>query len=448
MSDEPTFGGVTHRAHAPGQIVLRVREEAIRPHLEAGSALSIASARRLPDSVVEPLAFLREKAGAKEVSPLFVSNRVRARATSRTTPGGKSLTADNRHRIGLMASVVESESEDLAGIAVVEVPKKAISTDVLRMVAGSPAIEWAEPMPARWLTKTTPSDSAVNRQWGLRAIRWYQATIPDAGEITVAVIDTGIDTTHPDLARLSIAYEHSGLSKLDLIGHGTHVSGIIGATTNAASGTTGVSRCKLSVYKVFDDKPADDGQFYVDGERYLRALGAVSSSGAKVLNLSLGGTASSQAEQVLFNRLRRFGVTVVAAMGNEFDQGNPTEFPAAYDNVFAVGASDETDQRSPFSNTGPHIQIVAPGTNILSTLPIRRSEFRDETAYAAWSGTSMATPHVAAAAALLTAKDPKSTPLTVSNKLVRTARKVPAMKGRARTEEYGSGLLDLQRALS
>ena len=202
------------------------------------------------------------------------------------------------------------------------------------------------------------------------------------------------------------------------------------------------------MFKVFPDQPADDGEFYVDGDRYLRALNAVIEAKAKVLNLSLGGTVASQAEQLLFNRLDRFGVTVVAAMGNEYAHGNPTEYPAAYDNVFGVGATAETDLRASYSNTGRHIQLAAPGSNILSTLPTSRSPHRDESNYAAWSGTSMATPHVAAAAALLAASHADWGPDAIKEQLVKTARKLPDMKGGAWTQAYGSGLLDLERALS
>lgn len=448
MSDQPTFGGTTHLDYAPGQIVLRVHEEAVRPYVEAGAAMSVESARRLPDSVSEPLDYLRREAGASAVRPLFVSSRVRARARATATRAGRSLPARERQRIAIVASVAESESEELAGLTVVDVPKDKVSADLLRKVSSSPAIDFAEPMPARWLTRAHQSEPTQNRQWGLRAINWYQATRPDASDVTVAVLDTGVDANHSDLRSLSIDYHHEGLSSRDIVGHGTHVSGIISATTNNEVGVNGVARCKLLVHKVFADDPADDGEFYVDGDRYLRALNAVIEAGAKVLNLSLGGTLRSQAEQILFNRLERFGVTVVAAMGNEFERGNPTEYPAAYDNVFAVGATAETDLRAAFANTGRHIQLAAPGSNILSTLPATRSSYRDEVEYGSWSGTSMATPHAAAAAALVAAKHPEWAPAEINDRLIKTARKVPDMKGRAFTQVYGNGVLDLERALS
>ena len=137
-------------------------------------------------------------------------------------------------------------------------------------------------------------------------------------------------------------------------------------------------------------------------------------------------------------------------MGNEYGEGNPTEYPAAYQGVFAVGAINEASRRAPFSNTGPNIALCAPGTNILSTLPMKPSAYRkpDETQYAAWSGTSMATPHVTAAAALVRARYGSLGAEQVRDRLQETAAKLPAMKGKNRTNEYGTGLLNLKDAVS
>jgi subtilisin family serine protease len=162
----------------------------------------------------------------------------------------------------------------------------------------------------------------------------------------------------------------------------------------------------------------------------------------------VGGTASSKTEAALFRLIERAGVAAVAAMGNGFLQGNLPEYPGAYDHVLAVGAVSETLERSPFSNTGDHIGLAAPGSNVLSTLPVRRSRFRPETRYASWSGTSMASPHVAAAACLLAAAHPGWDAADIKGRLTATARPVPEMKGKARTHAYGSGLLDVEAALA
>jgi subtilisin family serine protease len=166
------------------------------------------------------------------------------------------------------------------------------------------------------------------------------------------------------------------------------------------------------------------------------------------LNLSIGGTASSETEQLLFRRLEAAGVAVVAAMGNDYQAGNSTEYPAAYATVFAVGAVAENGRRSSFSNTGQHIALVAPGSNILSTLPMKASPYLDETEYASWSGTSMATPHVSGVAALAAAKFPNLSPLDLKKRLRDTARKLPAMKNKPWTKEYGTGVVDVKNILT
>ncbi|HKC22822.1 MAG TPA: S8 family serine peptidase [Gaiellaceae bacterium] len=337
------------------------------------------------------------------------------------------------------AHTLESLDDNLR---VVEIDEHAVSPQLLRTVESSPAVAFAERMPARWLSVDQAADPRHNRQWGLRAIRWFDAATPDAAAVTVAICDTGVDERHPDLAAAIASYDHEGASADDIVGHGTHVSGIVAGRNDDAAGVVGVAGCRVAMWKVFPDQP-NQGNFYVDGTAFLRALNAVATSGAKVLNLSLGGTQSSQAEQLLFERLERAGVTVVAAMGNEHDHGNPVEYPAAYDHVLAVGAVAETNRRSPFSNTGPHIGIAAPGSNVLSTLPTKPSPYRPDTAYASWSGTSMATPHVSAAAALVAAQHPDWTPADTKEHLRARAAKVADMDGQSFTEGFGSGLLDI-----
>ena len=425
--------------YLPGQIVVRVHEAAVRPHVAARRlAIAAETAELLPDSVAEPLDFIARSVGVRDAWPLFAAAR----------PGRQAaLRPHERLPVAVARSVAESESEELAGLTVVELRRREVSPELLQRVSSAPGIDFAEPIPARWLSASPRPDPRRNRQWGLRAIRWFEANRPSARRVTVAVVDTGIDREHPDLEGVVTAYDHRGTSARDVVGHGTHVGGIIAGRVNDEAGASGVADCRLAMWKVFPDEPAQ-GNFYVDGPRFLQALNEVGEAGAKVLNLSLGGTSSSQTEQLLFSRLERLGVTVVAAMGNEYQRGNPVEYPAAYDGVFAVGSIAEPDTRSPFSNTGRHIGLTAPGSNVLSTLPRTSSPYRAVTGYASWSGTSMATPHVAAVAALLAAKHSDWTAHDIKAQLQASARRVAGMGRKKRTDEYGPGVVDLQAALS
>jgi subtilisin family serine protease len=118
--------------------------------------------------------------------------------------------------------------------------------------------------------------------------------------------------------------------------------------------------------------------------------------------------------------------------------------------VIAVGALDEANRRASFSNTGRHIVLSAPGVNILSTLPMKTSPARGkiDTKYNAWDGTSMATPHVAAAAALVISQHPDWTPKQVANRLMATATRVREMGKKKKTTQHGAGLLNLKDGLS
>jgi subtilisin family serine protease len=446
-SDQPTFGGPgSDRPDVlPGQFFVRVHPGAIRPHVPMRTraafgtsrmAFTTATADAVPEAVAEPLEYLRKHTGLTNVRPLFEDA-----GRGRVSRAG--VDDPERERLALAASVVTQEDDDIAGLTIAEMDPKA-DMQAIAHAAAANAIDYIEPVPVRWLAAVDPMQ---NVQWGLRAISWFDAERPDASNVSVGILDTGIDAGHPDLANVDITYEHPGTRAEDIVGHGTHVAGIVGAETNNGVGIAGVARCAIHMWKIFPDEQVD-GEYYVDADVFADALRAGAESGLSALNMSIGGTRSSSIEQVLIRRLIARGVVVVAAMGNEFQDGNPIEYPAAYDGVLAVGALAENRERSDFSNTGRHIGICAPGSNILSTLPRRRSSFRSERLYASWSGTSMATPHVTAAAALVAAKEPALSPSDIVERLCSTAATLSAMRGRTRTNEYGAGLLDLERALS
>jgi hypothetical protein len=287
-------------------------------------------------------------------------------------------------------------------------------------------------------------DPFASRQWSHGAVRIAHARrlvrFDDATEVAVAIADSGVDLSHPDLAGTIVEYKNFLTSETDkdFIGHGTHVAGIIAAGLNNAVGIAGLCAARILALKVL---PRRDAEW--SAKQYYRAL-QYTIGRARVLNLSLGGD-RDQSELNVLRDVIAAGVVVVAAMGNEFEDGNPIEYPAALNEVCAVGATDQLDRRADFSNTGRHIDLVAPGVEILSTTPTYRyAEGRRR--YDSWDGTSMATPHVAAAAALVAARHPTWTPPRIIARLKRTADKVPGQRTRS-DEEFGAGRLNIEAAL-
>lgn len=337
-----------------------------------------------------------------------------------------------------MAAVNEVDSK-LAGLSVVSMPTERHAKNALKRLQQDPMVEFAYVIPEKY---PLSSDPLVNRQWSLAAIDLFSAEAapgyPDPSSVVVAVIDSGIDPSHPELAGVIKEQHNFGGSAQDrdTSGHGTHVTGTIAALINNAKGIRGI----FSSTNIMSIKALDP----YDGPGYYRALRYATDNGAKVINLSLGG-GFDPTEETLVKRAMNQGVAVVAAMGNDKLSGNPTSYPAAIGGVIAVGATDETDTIADFSQTGTHIDLVAPGVNILSTIPTYPSSLASGTDYEAWPGTSMATPHVSAAVALAWAKDPTLTLAKLRQALVRSADKVAGQSGF--TSTYGHGRLNINKML-
>jgi subtilisin family serine protease len=305
------------------------------------------------------------------------------------------------------------------------------------------------PQPRRMFAKKKPPskktvDPLLSRQWGHTAVRVAQARkragFVEATKITVGVADSGIDAAHPDLKSVISEYKNflKGEGAKDYAGHGTHVAGIIAAQMNNGVGIAGLCAAKILALKVLPDRVDWDAAAYYRGLAYC--IGR-----ARVLNLSLGAEEFDAGERDVISDLLDEGVVVIAAMGNEFEEGNPVEYPAALKGVCAVGATDHADRRGGFSNTGKHISLAAPGVAIVSTTPTY-TYGHGKRDYDTWDGTSMATPHVSAAAALLLADDPDLTPAQVVKKLQQSADKVPGMTKRP-NNNFGWGRLNIDAAL-
>lgn len=271
---------------------------------------------------------------------------------------------------------------------------------VVAQLSKDPNVQYAEPnYVVRALETTlTPNDPYYPDQWGHPKINspaaWDLST--GSASFTVAVIDTGIDLDHPDLASKIIAgydYVEDDSVADDQNGHGTHVAGIAAAVGNNGIGVAGVDwQARLMPVRVLDASGSGNSGDVISGINWAYQ------HGAHVLNLSLGSYSYSQGIQDAVTAAWNAGSLVIAAMGND-DTTSP-HYPAAMANVMAVAATNSSDQRAWFSNRGSHCDIAAPGEDIYSTI-INGYGYKD--------GTSMATPFVAGLAALLWSMAPSLT---------------------------------------
>ncbi len=261
----------------------------------------------------------------------------------------------------------------------------------------NPNIRYVEPDAEVFaLSQTTP--------WGIERVEAPQSWSASTGDgISVAVLDTGIDENHEDLTVTGGVNTIDGTPwGSDGSGHGTHVAGTIAALDNDR-GVVGVAHeVGLYAVKVLDDNGSGTISSVVKGIEWVVEQGDGDGNFIEILNMSLGTSSDSQTlRNACDEAYYGYGHLLVAAAGNDGNPGGNNDslhYPAKYDSVIAVAASDENDRRPSWSSTGPNLELTAPGADILSTLP------GDE--YARWSGTSMAAPHVAGVAALVWATNP------------------------------------------
>ena len=299
------------------------------------------------------------------------------------------------------------------------------------------------------------NDKYRSQQWALTALKaesvYKIATggkTKKAKQVTVAVVDTGVKASHPDLTGNVLKgrdYISPGTAANDTNGHGTHVAGVIAAKHHNKKGVAGLApRAKILPVRVLGRTGTGDSSGVAKG-----ILWAVS-KGAKVINLSVESRSSSPAMEAAIAEAVRKNVLVVAAAGNGgcggLLGGNRVTYPAAYPGVVGVGAVTRSLGRASFSSCGRHVDVAAPGADIISTV-IKNSVGLGCSAsaeYCALSGTSMASPHVAAAGALAISRYGWSL-AKVAARLESTARDLaPAGKDTA----TGAGFLDVQKLLT
>ncbi|MBN1920533.1 MAG: S8 family peptidase [Anaerolineae bacterium] len=256
------------------------------------------------------------------------------------------------------------------------------------------------------------------------------AGAPTGEDVTICLIDSGIQRNHEDFQNVNILGGYPAGWDTDNYGHGTHVAGTIAAMNNTL-GVVGVTPGTVSLYilKVFGDSGT-----WTYSSTLVDAAYKCRDAGADIISMSLEGSSYSSIENYVFNQLYNdYGILSVAAAGNS--GGTSYAYPASYEAVISVGAVDQNNVVASFSNRNDRVELVAPGVSIFSTYK--------NGGYAYMSGTSMATPHVSAAAALVWAAFPEMSAAEVRAQLQSTALDLGVA---SRDTSYGYGLLQTYEA--
>lgn len=306
-----------------------------------------------------------------------------------------------------------------------------IPSDEIERLRENPLVKIVEPN-----SQVKASSEIIS--WGLTRIDGptVHANGNMGSGVRVAVLDTGVDYTHPDLdGNWAGGYDfiNGDNDPMDdsTNGHGTHCSGIICAERGNETGVVGVApQARLSGVKVLDSSG------YGDYSTIIQGLQWCVNNNIQIASMSLGGTVDSQILKEACDAAYAAGVLIIAAAGNAGMGTDTVQYPAKYDSVIAVGSTDSMNLRSSFSSTGPTVEIAAPGSGIYSTLPGNR--------VGSMSGTSMACPQVSGVAALII-KSGITDPYAVRG-LLRVAVKDLGVAGR--DEYFGFGLTNANLAVT
>lgn len=269
---------------------------------------------------------------------------------------GQQIMMDFNLKAGMPLSFVKTHQTDSV---ILKLPKEMHVDDVdfiTEKLAASAYAGRAEKNPKRW-------PLAENKPWGLAKVEANQLSDSAAGNLTVCVIDSGYDNSHPDLPNAT-GTNNSGTGNWYVPGgsHGTHVAGTIAALNNN-QGVEGVlpnNRVNMHIIKVFNESGWGYSSDLVD------AVQRCENAGADVVNMSLGGPSSNNTERNAMANFEDDGMLLIAAAGN--DGNSSLSYPASYDAVVAVGAIDENEQHAEFSQFTSQVELAAPGEAILSTV--------------------------------------------------------------------------------
>lgn len=290
------------------------------------------------------------------------------------------------------------------------------------------------------------NDPRIGEQYGVAQMgfpaAWNQVGFGSAA-VKVAVLDSGVRKAHQDLTgpRMLQGYDYlnNDGEPNDDCGHGTHTIGTVGASTNNAVGVAGMVQATLLPFKVLELTGLILTDCTGDFASISQAIMDAADQGAKVISMSIGGPSGNDTLANAVNYATSKGSIIVAAGGND-GSANDIDYPAAYPNVVAVGAVTSAKAKASYSDTGAELDIVAPGSNVLST------SSDSNTAYESMNGTSMATPHVAGALALAAGCAPAGTTAAqLVNALYTTAEDLGTA---GKDVSFGHGLARVDRLVA
>lgn len=316
-----------------------------------------------------------------------------------------------------------------------------------------------------------PNDALYSEQWSHIKCKTDSAWSSQTGSssVRIGIIDSGIDSDHEDLIDnvvpgydfvdidtslykvfgyelISVEdYTSPDNNPIDFNGHGTHCSGIIGATGNNITGIAGVChQCSLMPLRSGFSIKYDGVEYgMLEDDDIASAIVYAVNHNVDILNMSFGGRYSEIVKDAIDYAFSQ-GILIVAAAGNSnsFIQ----QFPAGYSNVISVAASNESDQKAYFSNYGDWVDIIAPGTNIISTIPKTGGNLHNASGYRVLSGTSMATPYVSGLAGLILSEYPSYSNEQIWAALISTTDNIDSLNGQYKNK-LGTGRVNSKQAI-
>jgi len=413
---------------------------------------------------------------ARARMPKFVEGEVLVKFRS-----DMDMSTESINRLNNRFKVLSTEPVDRTrrrNVVKISFPSGIDARDVAEAYRNDPDVEYADLNYIRELYSTPDDPRFVNgTQWGPQKIKLLDVSNPGSGwnwttgtrEVLICILDTGADYNHQDLhdniwvnpgedynsngtfefASFEAGGDLDGIDNdmngfvddiigwdfvsvtsgvhatedpgprdndpSDVHGHGTHCSGIASAVTNNGIGIAGVGwNCRIMPVRA--GYLASNGGGYLEDSDWIAGIYYAADNGAAVISMSFGGGGASSVAEDAINYAHGLGVVLVAAAGN--NRSSTPHYPAGYDNVIAVAATDSADRRASFTNYGSWVAVAAPGVSINSCTP--------GNTYASWNGTSMACPHVAGLVGLLKTTSPFASADELTNTITRSADNIDA----------------------